>query len=292
MESTPLFELFEEDFKKIPVFNSEELQLPAKNADLLKQIFNCIDLTSLNTTDSSNDIEDFCEKVANFPKNFPDMPNVAAVCVYPVFASILASKLKNLSVNRAVVSASFPSSQTFLETKVEETKRALFFGANEVDIVISVGEFLEGNYEFVGNEIASLKAVAGKAHLKVILETGALQDAESIWKASLMAMEAGADFIKTSTGKMSPAATPEAAWVMTHAIKAYAKKKSRMVGFKPAGGIASVEDALLYWAIQEQVLGEKWLTNAYFRIGASRLANNLLTEIETINGHHQEVSYF
>jgi deoxyribose-phosphate aldolase len=292
MESTPLFELFEEDFKQLSVFNRETIQFPELSESLLKQIFNCIDLTSLNTTDNSNGIEDFCEKVADFPKHFPDMPNVAAVCVYPVFASVLASKLKNLPVNRAVVSASFPSSQTFLETKVEETKRALFFGANEVDIVISVGEFLEGNYEFVGNEITAIKAVTGKAHLKVILETGALSDAESIWKASLMAMEAGADFIKTSTGKMSPAATPEAAWVMTHAIKAYAQKKSRKVGFKPAGGIVTVEDALLYWAIHEQVLGEKWLTNEFFRIGASRLANNLLTEIEKLKGDTQAVHYF
>ncbi len=292
MESTPLFELFEKDFKNLPAFSMEAIRFPEKTEQLLMEIFNCIDLTSLNTTDCSNGIEDFCEKVADFPKNFPAMPNVAAVCVYPVFASILASKLKNLAVNRAVVSASFPSSQTFLETKVEETKRALFFGANEVDIVISVGEFLEGNYEFVGNEISAIKEVSGKAHLKVILETGALKDAESIWKASLMAMEAGADFIKTSTGKMTPAATPEAAWVMTHAIKAYAQKKSRMVGFKPAGGIVTVEDALLYWAIQEQVLGEKWLTNEFFRIGASRLANNLLTEIETLKGNTQAVQYF
>ncbi|WP_262487090.1 deoxyribose-phosphate aldolase [Geofilum rubicundum] len=200
--------------------------------------------------------------------------------------------MKNIPVNRAVVSASFPSAQTFLETKVEETKRAVFFGANEVDIVISVGEFLEGNYEFVGNEITTIKAVTGKAHLKVILETGALKDSASIWKASLLAMEAGADFIKTSTGKLSPAATPEAAWVMTHAIKAYAKKKSKMIGFKPAGGIATVEDALLYWAIQEQVLGEKWLSNNYFRIGASRLANQLLTEIEAMKGKQGDVSYF
>ncbi len=292
MESTPLFELFDEDFKNLPTYNQDSLRLPERSEALLKQIFNCIDLTSLNTTDCSNSIEDFCEKVADFPKKFPDMPNVAAVCVYPVFASILASKLKNVPVNRAVVSASFPSAQTFLETKVEETKRALFFGANEVDIVISVGEFLEGNYEFVGNEISTIKEVTGKAHLKVILETGALNDTEDIWKASLMAMEAGADFIKTSTGKMTPAATPEAAWVMTHAIKAYAQRKSKMIGFKPAGGIATVEEALLYWTIQEQVLGEKWLNKDYFRIGASRLANNLLSEIESMKGNQQTVSYF
>jgi deoxyribose-phosphate aldolase len=292
MESTPLFELFEEDFKCLPAFSIQNIIIPDKNEIILKEVFNCIDLTSLNTMDSSNGIEDFCEKVADFPKRFPNMPNVAAVCVYPVFASILASKLKNSSVNRAVVSASFPSAQTFLETKVEETKRAVFFGANEVDIVISVGEFLEGNYEFVGNEISAIKEVAGKAHLKVILETGALKDAEAIWKASLLAMEAGADFIKTSTGKLSPAATPEAAWVMTHAIKAYAQKKSKMIGFKPAGGIATVEDALLYRAIQEQVLGDKWLTNSYFRIGASRLANQLLTEIEALKGNQCDVDYF
>lgn len=292
METYPLFELFQEDFDKIPAFDVATLEKPSASEELLKRIFNCIDLTSLNTTDSSNSIEEFCEKVSNFPAAFPDMPNVAAVCVYPVFASIPTTKLRHLEVERAVVSAGFPSSQTFLDTKIEETKRAVFFGANEIDIVLSVGEFLEGNYEFAGNEITAIKSAMGDAHLKVILETGALNSNENIWKASLLAMEAGADFIKTSTGKMNPAATPEAAWIMTHAIRAFAQKKKKIIGFKPAGGIVTVDDALVYWSIQQEVLGEKWLTNKLFRIGASRLANNILTEIEALRGTGKTISFF
>ena len=288
----PLFDLFEEDFKSLQPWNPALMEALPSDADLLKRIFGCIDLTSLNTTDSSNHIEYFCEKVERFPEQFPDMPNVAAVCVYPVFASIPAKVLGKTAVNRAVVSAGFPSSQTFLDVKVEETKKALFFGANEIDIVISVGEFLEGNYEFVAEEIKTIKGVMGEAHLKVILETGALATPENIWKASLVAMEAGADFIKTSTGKQSPAATPEAAWVMTHAIKAFEKRNHKTIGFKPAGGIVTVDDAKLYWGIVSHVLGEKWLNPTLFRIGASRLANNLLAEIEHLSGSDTPVAYF
>ncbi|MGQ1947374.1 deoxyribose-phosphate aldolase [Geofilum sp. OHC36d9] len=284
MKMNSLFEEFSDDFAAIPVFDPARLGNSDSTANLLKKIFSCIDLTSLKTTDSSNSIETFCEKVADFPETFPEMPNVAAVCVYPVFASIPSTKLKGLSVKRAVVSACFPSSQTFLETKVDECKRAVYFGANEVDIVISAGEFLEGNYEFVAEEIASIKKVIGNALLKVILETGVLDTDENIWKASLLAMEAGADFIKTSTGKLEPAATPQAAWIMTHAILAFSKRRKRMVGFKPAGGIASVDEALVYWRIQEKVLGEEWLSPELFRIGASRLANNLLSAIAQLEG--------
>ncbi len=288
----PLFDLFEEDFKNMQAWTPASVSVKASDIELLKKIFGCIDLTSLNTTDSSNQIEDFCEKVVNFPKHFPDMPNVAAVCVFPVFASIPAKYLNNTDVQRAVVSAGFPSSQTFLDVKVDETKRALFFGANEVDIVISVGEFLEGNFEFVAEEIRTIKSVMGEAHLKVIIESGTLASPENIWKASLVAMEAGADFIKTSTGKLTPAATPEAAWVMTHAIKAFERRSKKTIGFKPAGGIVTVDDAKLYWEIVETVLGDKWLNPSLFRIGASRLANNLLTEIEKLSGNDKTVSYF
>jgi deoxyribose-phosphate aldolase len=284
MNMNSLFEEFSDDFAAIPVFEPTLLGNGNPTADLLKKIFGCIDLTSLKTTDSSNSIETFCEKVADFSKTFPAMPNVAAVCVYPVFASIPFTKLKELPVKRAVVSACFPSSQTFLETKTDECKRAVYFGANEIDIVISTGEFLEGNYEFVAEEITSIKKVIGNALLKVILETGVLDTDENIWKASLLAMEAGADFIKTSTGKLEPAATPQAAWIMTHAIQAFSQRRKRMVGFKPAGGIASVDEALIYWLIQEKVLGEKWLTPKLFRIGASRLANNLLSAIAKLEG--------
>lgn len=292
MDTNSLFETFEKDFAAIPQYNSALLKDDEANVEFLKLIFSCIDLTSLNTTDSSNHIEDFCEKVATFNQSYPNIPNVAAVCVYPVFASIPATKLKGLGVNCAVVSAGFPSSQTFLETKVDESKRAVYFGANEVDVVISVGEFLEGNYEFVAEEITTIKSAIGDAHLKVILETGLLDKPHLIWKASLLAMEAGADFIKTSTGKTSPAATPQAAWIMTYAIRAFAQKRKKIVGFKPAGGIATVDEALLYWRIQEYVLGEKWLTPSLFRIGASRLANNILTKIAQLEGSSDDVKWF
>jgi deoxyribose-phosphate aldolase len=288
----PLFDLFENDFKEMAAWNPAVIEPINTTPDLLKKLFSCIDLTTLNTTDSSNKVEDFCEKVLNFPSHFPDMPNVAAVCVYPVFASIPSAFLKTSEVQRAVVSAGFPSSQTFLDVKVLETKRALFLGANEVDIVISVGEFLEGNYEFVSEEIRAIKSIMGDAHLKVILETGALSTPENIWNASLVAMEAGADFIKTSTGKMPVSATPEAAWVMTHAIKAFEKNSQKKIGFKAAGGIVTVADAKLYWGIVDKVLGEEWLNSQHFRIGASRLANNILTEIESLSGSDKVIGYF
>lgn len=288
----PLFNLFEKDYKEIAAWNSEVIEPTTTTPELLKKMFSCIDLTTLNSTDSSNKVEDFCEKVFNFPIQFPDMPNVAAVCVYPVFASIPSAILKTTVVQRAVVSGGFPSSQTFLDVKVQETKRALFLGATEVDIVISVGEFLEGNYEFVAEEIRAIKAVMGDAHLKVILETGALSTPENIWKASLVAMEAGADFIKTSTGKMPVSATPEAAWVMTHAIKAFEKNNQKNIGFKAAGGIVSVEDAKLYWGIVDKVLGENWLNPQLFRIGASKLANNILTEMVLLDGSDKVIGYF
>ncbi|SRR5690554_2808555 len=291
MDTNSLFEVFENDFSAIPPYNEALLKKEEADIDLLKLLFSCIDLTSLNANDSSNSISDFCEKVINFQKHFPNYPNVAAVCVYPVFASILSSKLKGMDVNQAVVSAGFPSSQTFLETKLDECKRAIYFGANEVDVVISVGEFLEGNYEFVAEELASIKSALGEVHLKVILETGILEKPHLIWKASLLAMEAGADFIKTSTGKTVPAATPQAAWIMSYAIRVFAQRRKKVVGLKPAGGIATVEDALLYWRIQEYVLGEKWLTPKLFRLGASRLANNLLTAIAHLEGK-PEVKWF
>jgi deoxyribose-phosphate aldolase len=288
----PLFDLFEADYTSMAPWNPTRIVSKSPQAVILKELFGCIDLTSLNTNDSSNKIEDFCEKVLNFSTSFPEMPNVAAVCVFPVFASIPTAILKNVGVQRAVVSGGFPASQTFLDVKVEETKRAMFFGANEVDIVISVGEFLEGNYEFVSEEIRTIKSVMGAAHLKVILETGALSTPENIWKASLVAMEAGADFIKTSTGKTTPAATPEAAWVMTHAIKAFEKRSKKVIGFKAAGGIVTVEEALVYHGIVENVLGEAWLNPGCFRIGASRLANNILTEMEKLSGSDKVIGYF
>ena len=247
--------------------------------EVKKQLFNCIDLTTLKTEDSEESVLKFTERVNDFENEYPDLKNVAAICVYPNFAKIVSQSLEVESVNVACVSGGFPSSQTFTEVKVAETALALADGATEIDIVIPVGKFLSGDYEGMCDEIEEIKSVCGERHLKVILETGALKSAENIWKASILAIYSGADFIKTSTGKQDPAATPEAAYVMCQAIKAYYEKTGRKVGFKPAGGINSVNDALVYYTIVKEVLGKEWLTNELFRIGTSRLANLLLSEI-------------
>ena len=244
-----------------------------------KFLFNCIDLTTLKTEDSEESVLKFTERVNDFDTQYPDLKNVAAICVYPCFAKIVSQSLEVEDVNVACVSGGFPSSQTFTEVKVAETALALADGATEIDIVIPVGKFLSGDYEGMCDEIEELKSICGERHLKVILETGALKSAENIMKASILAMYSGADFIKTSTGKQEPAATPEAAYVMCKAIKAYYEKTGRKVGFKPAGGINTVSDALTYYTIVKEVLGEEWLDNKLFRIGTSRLANLLLSEI-------------
>lgn len=247
--------------------------------EVKKQLFNCIDLTTLKTEDSEESVLKFTERVNDFENEYPDLKNVAAICVYPNFAKIVSQSLEVESVNVACVSGGFPSSQTFTEVKVAETALALADGATEIDIVIPVGKFLSGDYEGMCDEIEEIKSVCGERHLKVILETGTLKSAENIWKASILAIYSGADFIKTSTGKQEPAATPEAAYVMCQAIKAYHEKTGRKVGFKPAGGINSVNDALVYYTIVKEVLGKEWLNNELFRIGTSRLANLLLSEI-------------
>ena len=247
--------------------------------EVKKLLFNCIDLTTLKTEDSEESVLKFTERVNEFDNEHPDLKNVAAICVYPNFAKIVSQSLEVESVNVACVSGGFPSSQTFTEVKVAETALALADGATEIDIVIPVGKFLSGDYEGMCDEIEEIKSICGDRHLKVILETGALKSADNIWKASILAMYSGADFIKTSTGKQEPAATPEAAYVMCQAIKAYHEKTGRKVGFKPAGGINSVGDALVYYTIVKEVLGKEWLNNTLFRIGTSRLANLLLSDI-------------
>ena len=256
--------------KKVPENETEEVK---------KVLFNCIDLTTLKTTDSEESVLKFTEKVNDFDDKYPDLPSVAAICVYPCFAQIVSQSLQVENVEVACVSAGFPSSQTFPEIKVAETALALKDGATEIDIVISVGKFLSGDYEGMCDEIVELKEVCGEHHLKTILETGALGSCSNIKKASLLAMYSGADFIKTSTGKQEPAATPEAAYVMCQAIKEYYAKTGVKVGFKPAGGINCVRDAVIYYTIVKEVLGKEWLSNKTFRLGTSRLANLLLSEI-------------
>ena len=246
---------------------------------VLKDIFSFIDLTSLNTTDSAGAIRLFAEKAASFRISYPDMKNVAALCVFPNFTVPARQGLGSCGVKLAVVSASFPTSQTFLEVKIYETEMAVRKGAGEVDIVIPVGTFLENDYDAVINELKKLKIAAGKATLKVILETGLLKDAKNIYRATVLAMESGADFVKTSTGKSQVSATPEAAWVMCRAILDYWKETGIMIGFKAAGGIATPDEAVLYYNIVREILGEKWLFPEYFRIGASRLANSILGEL-------------
>ncbi|MCL2097236.1 MAG: deoxyribose-phosphate aldolase [Bacteroidales bacterium] len=266
-------------------FSLEQLPLAAHHtSEVLTQCFSFIDLTSLNATDTPDKIAAMMEKVNDFPKRFPELPNVAAVCVYPNLASIARSALQASEVKIAAVGACFPSSQSFIEVKCEECRLTVAVGADEIDIVISLGAFLANNHELMQDEIRQIKKAIGEAHLKVILETGALNP-EQIAIASQLSIEAGADFIKTSTGKMEPAATPEAAWIMCHAIKDYFDKTGKKIGFKPAGGIITAQDAVIYYTIVKTVLGETWLTPKLFRLGASRLANNLLTEItcKTVN---------
>ena len=229
----------------------------------------------------------FTEKVNEFDNEFPDMKNIAAICVYPNFADIVKNTLQVDGINIACVSGGFPSSQTFIEVKVAETALAIADGADEIDIVISIGKFLSGDYETMCEEIQELKEVCKERHLKVILETGALKTASNIKKASILSMYSGADFIKTSTGKQQPAATPEAAYVMCEAIKEYYQKTNNKIGFKPAGGINTVNDAIIYYTIVKEILGEEWLNNQLFRLGTSRLANLLLSDIKG-----EEIKFF
>lgn len=258
-----------------------ENKVTENNTEEVKKLpFNCIDLTTLNSTDSDESVMKFTEKVNKFDDEFPDLKNVAAICVYPNFAEVVKNTLDVDGINIACVSAGFPSSQTFIEVKIAETAMTLMEGADEIDIVISIGKFLSGDYETMCEEIQELKDTCKERHLKVILETGALKTASNIKKASILSMYSGADFIKTSTGKQQPAATPEAAYVMCEAIKEYYEKTGNKIGFKPAGGINTVNDALIYYTIVKEILGEEWLNNKLFRLGTSRLANLLLSDIK------------
>ena len=238
-----------------------------------------VELTTLKTTDSDESVLAFTERVNQFDTEYPDLPHVATICVYPRFAKVVSETLEVEGVEIACVSGSFPSSQALIEVKTVETALALKDGATEIDMVQSVGAFLAGDYETVCDEIQQMKETCGEHKLKVILETGCLKTAANIKTASILAMYSGADYIKTSTGKLEPAATPEAAYVMCQAIKEYYDETGIQIGFKPAGGLNSVMDALIYYTIVKEVLGEKWLTNQWFRMGTSRLANMLLSEV-------------
>ncbi len=284
------FKIMEELFKKYPAtFSKEQIEsstvklteksLPEMEVDNLKSLMNFIDLTTLGVEDNEKKVSGMCEKVNRFQENFPSVPNVAAICVYPSLVPVVKQNLKVEEVHIASVAAGFPASLTFLEIKRLEVEQAVAAGADEVDIVLSVGKFLEGKFEEVHAEIAALKMAAGEAELKVILETGALPGFEDVRKAALLALDAGADFIKTSTGKIQEAATPGKFLVMVETIRDFYQETNKMAGIKAAGGISAPEDALIYYSIVKNVLGEEWLNNKFFRIGASRLTNNLLGRI-------------
>jgi deoxyribose-phosphate aldolase len=260
--------------EKVPQNDTQEVK---------KFLMGSVELTTLKTTDSEESVMAFTERVNQFDEQYPDLPHVATICVYPCFAKTVAETLEVDGVEIACVSGSFPSSQALIEVKVAETALAVKDGATEIDIVMSVGKFLSGNYEEVADEIAELKSVCGEKKMKVILETGCLKTASNIKKASILSMYAGADYIKTSTGKLEPAATPEAAYVMCQAIKEYYEKTGIQIGFKPAGGLNTVMDAVTMYTIVKEVLGEQWLTNQWFRMGTSRLANLLLSEVTGVD---------
>ncbi len=246
-----------------------------------------MDLTTLNSSDTPAKVAALAEKVNNFKNNFPGYPTPASICIYPNLGKTVKETLTAPGVNVTVVAAVFPNAQSFIEVKCLECKMAVEQGADEVDIVLALNSFLAGDFEKASNEIKQIREAVGDKHLKVILETGALATPEKIAAASFLAMEAGADFIKTSTGKQEPAATPMAAIVMCECIKAYYEKTGKKIGFKPAGGMVAAKDALCYYAIVDTILGKEWLNKEMFRLGASRLANNLLSDLE-----QKTVSYY
>lgn len=243
--------------------------------EVLEKLLGTVELTTLTVTDSQESVMRFTEKVNRWSNEYPDLPPLATICVYPNFAAVVSNTLEADGVRVACVSGGFPSSQTFLEVKTIETALALKDGADEIDMVLSVGAFLNEDFETCTDEIEEMKAVCGEHPLKVILETGELKTAYQIKRASILAMYAGADFIKTSTGKVSVAATPEAAYTMCRAIKEYHEKTGRLVGFKAAGGIKTVDEAVDYYTIVAEILGEEYIAKGLFRIGTSRLANLL-----------------
>lgn len=258
------------------------------NESVYKVCYSAIDLTSLTESDSVESIGSFTRKAAEFGRQFPDIPNVATICVYPVFVDTVGMGVEGTDIGVTSVAGGFPAAQTFLEVKMLEIAMAVESGADEIDVVMNVGEMLSGEYDRVANDIEMMRSEAGEdVVFKVIIESGALKTPGLIRKASLLAMFAGADFVKTSTGKIPVAATPEAAVVMCTAIRDYYEKTGRKVGFKAAGGVRTAEEAAFYYTIVGMILGEEWLTPSLFRIGASSLANNLLAAIMG-----REIKYF
>ncbi|MBK7818839.1 MAG: deoxyribose-phosphate aldolase [Sphingobacteriaceae bacterium] len=273
--------------ERIARFNSRSIKKQSKTQGL-KLALNMIDLTTLEGKDTEGKVIQLCQKALHVSDNIPDLPTVAAVCVYPTHVSTAKQILKNSNVKIASVATAFPSGNSSLQIKLEDTKIAVDSGADEIDMVISRGEFLQGNYTFVFDEIAAVKKACGTARLKVILETGELSTFDNVRKASDIAIAAGADFIKTSTGKIQPAATMPVTLVMLLAIKDHFQKTGKMVGMKPAGGISTAKSALQYLVMLNETLGPKWMTNEWFRFGASSLANDIILQL----GKEHKGAYF
>ena len=249
------------------------------NVEVYKFCYSAIDLTTLSCTDSQESVQTFVRKAVDFYEKFPEIPNVASICVYPSFVETVGLEIDGTPMRITSVAGAFPASQSFIEVKALEVAMAIENGADEIDIVLNPGMMLSNHEAEAISEVELLREEAKDVVLKVIIESGALKTPELIRRASLLSMFAGADFIKTSTGKIDIAATPEAAFVMCHAIKDYYELTGRKVGFKAAGGVRTPEDAALYYTIVEEILGEEWLTTDLFRIGASSAANNLLSAV-------------
>ena len=257
------------------------------NRKVWERLLSMIELTSLNGDDTEEKLAKMTAKVNDFTDEFPGLKNVATICAYPALVPTIKELLTAEGVGITSVAGGFPAAQTFSEIKVAEVALAVAAGATDIDIVLSQGKFLSGDYQTCYDEIAEMKAAAGKTDFKVILEVGALKTPENIAKASLLSMAAGAGYIKSSTGKIATAATPESTWIMCQMIKQWYEKTGEKILFKPAGGVSTTEDAVKHYTLVKEILGEGWLDNHSMRIGASRLANNLLTSIEG-----KEVKYF
>ena len=278
--------------ERIDRFCKRSIKKSSKIAGL-KMALSMIDLTTLEGKDTEGKVRQLCYKAMHPHDALQNIPTVAAICVYPTYVAIAKNALQGSDIQVASVATAFPSGQSNLEAKLSDTKFAVDQGADEIDMVISRGQFLSGNYQFVFDEIAAIKEACGKAHLKVILETGEIDTLDNVRKASEIAMYAGADFIKTSTGKIQPAATLQVTYVMLDAIKDFYLKTGKIIGMKPAGGISTSKIALQYLVMLNEVLGEKWMNNKYFRFGASSLTNDILMQlIKSETGIYQSVNYF
>ncbi len=279
--------------ERVARFQTRSIKKESKEIGL-KLVLSMIDLTTLEGKDTDQKVKQLCYKAMHLHDSYSDLPNTAAICVYPTMVKTAKTALSGSNIKVASVATAFPSGQSLLQIKLLDTKIALDAGADEVDMVISRGKFLEGNYNFVFDEIAEIKAACGKkARLKVIFETGELVTLDNVRLASDLAIAAGADFIKTSTGKISPAATPQVTLTMLDAIKDYYLKTGIMIGMKPAGGISNAKSALQYLVMVKETLGIKWLDNNWFRFGASSLANDILRQLEKQRtGYYQSADYF